>query len=98
MNSIEMHSGALSATSQGQAADMKLEVTVIPVADVDRAKRFYAALGWRLDMDFDKGDGEFRVIQFTPPGSQCSIIFGKGIPSGVPGSARGLLAVSDIDA
>ena len=78
--------------------DMKLEVVVIPVADVDRAKRFYGGLGWRLDADFVVGD-EFRVVQFTPPGSPCSIHFGKGITSAAPGSARGLyLVVSDIEA
>ena len=77
---------------------MKLEVVVIPVSDVDRAKRFYGDLGWRLDADFVTGD-EFRVVQFTPPGSPCSIIFGKGITSAVPGSAQGLyLIVSDIEA
>ena len=75
---------------------MKLEVVVIPVSDVDRAKRFYGGLGWRLDADFVVGD-EFRGIQFTPPGSPCSIQFGTGIPSAVPGSTRGLyLVVSDI--
>lgn len=78
--------------------DMKLEVVVIPVADVDRAKRFYGGLGWRLDADFIVGD-EFRVVQFTPPGSSCSIHFGRGVTSAVPGSARGLyLVVSDIEA
>ena len=76
--------------------DMKLEVVVIPVSDVDRAKRFYGDLGWRLDADFVVGD-EFRVVQFTPPGSPCSIHFGTGLTSAVPGSARGLyLVVSDI--
>ncbi|TIL29461.1 VOC family protein [Mesorhizobium sp.] len=78
--------------------DMKLEVVVIPVSDVDRAKRFYGDLGWRLDADFIVGD-EFRGIQFTPPGSPASIHFGKGIPSAAPGSATGLyLVVSDIQA
>ncbi|MET0984705.1 MAG: VOC family protein [Steroidobacteraceae bacterium] len=78
--------------------DMKLEVVVIPVADVDRAKRFYGNLGWRLDADFVVGD-EFRGVQFTPPGSPCSIHFGKGITPAAPGSARGLyLIVSDIEA
>jgi catechol 2,3-dioxygenase-like lactoylglutathione lyase family enzyme len=77
---------------------MKLEVVVIPVSDVDRAKRFYSNLGWRLDADFVKGDA-FRGVQFTPPGSSCSIHFGKGITSAAPGSARGLfLVVSDIEA
>src|SRR5215213_6240850 len=84
-----------AAPSAGRA-DMKLEVVVIPVFDVDRAKRFYRDLGWRLDADFVVGD-TFRGIQFTPPGSPCSIQFGTGAPSGVPGSARGLyLVVSDI--
>ena len=77
--------------------DMKLEVVVIPVSDVDRAKRFYSSLGWRLDVDFTKD--EFRGVQFTPPSSACSIHFGKGLTSAVPGSARGLfLVVSDIEA
>jgi len=78
--------------------DMKLEVVVIPVANVDDAKRFYGSLGWRLDADFVKGE-EFRVVQFTPPGSACSIHFGKGLTSTVPGSTSGLyLIVSDIEA
>jgi catechol 2,3-dioxygenase-like lactoylglutathione lyase family enzyme len=76
--------------------DMKLEVVVIPVSDVDRAKRFYGDLGWRLDADFVVDD-KFRGIQFTPPGSPCSIQFGTEVSSSVPGSARGLyLVVSDI--
>jgi len=76
--------------------DMKLEVVVIPVSDIDRAKRFYGNLGWRLDADFVRGD-EFRAVQVTPPGSSCSVHFGTGITSAVPGSARGLyLVVSDI--
>jgi predicted enzyme related to lactoylglutathione lyase len=78
--------------------DMKFEVVVIPVMDVDRAKRFYTALGWRLDMDFTS-TGEYRVIQFTPPGSACSVIFGTGITAAAPGSAQGLhIIVSDIEA
>src|SRR5215210_8079022 len=78
--------------------DMKLEVVVIPVSDVERAKRFYGDLGWRLDADFVRGD-TFRVVQFTPPGSPSSIHFGTGITSAVPGSAQGLfLVVSDIEA
>jgi hypothetical protein len=76
---------------------MKLEVAVVPVSDVDRAKRFSEALGWRLDADFP-GDGSFRVVQLTPPGSACSIIFGSGVTSAAPGSAEGLqLVVSDGD-
>jgi catechol 2,3-dioxygenase-like lactoylglutathione lyase family enzyme len=78
--------------------DMKLEVVVIPVSDVDRAKRFYTQLGWRLDADFAVGD-DFRVVQVTPPGSACSVHFGTGITPAVPGAANGLwLAVSDIAA
>jgi catechol 2,3-dioxygenase-like lactoylglutathione lyase family enzyme len=78
--------------------DMKLEVVVIPVSDVDRAKRFYDGLGWRLDADFAAGD-DFRVIQFTPPGSPCSVIFGKNVTAAAPGSAQGLyLIVSGIEA
>jgi catechol 2,3-dioxygenase-like lactoylglutathione lyase family enzyme len=80
------------------ATAMKIEVVAIPVSDVDRAKRFYGGLGWRLDADFVIGD-EFRVVQFTPPGSPCSIHFSTGITSAVPGSVRGLyLIVSDIEA
>ena len=78
--------------------DLKLEVVVIPVSDVDRAKRFYASLGWRLDADFAFENG-FRVVQYTPPGSACSIQFGANITSATPGSAQGLyLVVCDIDA
>lgn len=78
--------------------DMKLEIVVIPVSDVDRAKRFYSDLGWRLDADFASGD-DWRVIQFTPPGSGCSVIFGKNVTPAAPGSAKGLyLIVSDIAA
>ena len=78
--------------------DMKFEIVVIPVSDVDRAKEFYARLGWRLDADYDSGK-DFRVIQFTPPGSGCSIIFGKNVTPAAPGSSQGLyLIVSDIEA
>src|SRR5580700_8538712 len=77
---------------------MKFEVVVIPVSDVDRAKEFYGKLGWRLDADYDSGK-DFRVIQFTPRGSGCSIIFGKNVTPAAPGSAQGLyLIVSDIQA
>ena len=78
--------------------DLKLEAVVIPVADVDRAKSFYSLLGWRLDADFPFENG-FRVVQFTPPGSGCSVQFGSKITTAEPGSARGLyLIVSDIEA
>jgi catechol 2,3-dioxygenase-like lactoylglutathione lyase family enzyme len=78
--------------------DMKLELIVIPVSDVDRAKEFYGRLGWRLDAEFSNGD-DFRIIQFTPPGSGSSIIFGKNVTGAEPGSAKGLyLIVSDVEA
>jgi catechol 2,3-dioxygenase-like lactoylglutathione lyase family enzyme len=81
-----------------EAVDMKLEVVVVPVSDVDRAKNFYKALGWREDADFVTG-ADFRVVQLTPPGSVCSVIFGTGVTSAAPGSADGLqLVVDDIEA
>jgi len=87
------------STTKDRSNDMKLEIVVIPVSDVDRAKEFYGKrLGWRLDADFDNGK-DFRVIQFTPPGSGCSVIFGKNVTAAAPGSAQGLyLIVSDIEA
>jgi catechol 2,3-dioxygenase-like lactoylglutathione lyase family enzyme len=98
MTTTELHAETAIETPRVRSLDMKLEVVVIPVSDVDRAKRFYGDLGWRLDADFVVGD-TFRVVQFTPPGSPCSIHFGTGITSAVPGSARGLyLVVSDIEA
>jgi catechol 2,3-dioxygenase-like lactoylglutathione lyase family enzyme len=82
---------------KGSASDFKLEVVVLPVTDVDRAKRFYTSLGWREDADFATSD-EFRVVQVTPPGSQASIIFGTGVTSATPGSVEDLqLTVFDID-
>jgi catechol 2,3-dioxygenase-like lactoylglutathione lyase family enzyme len=78
--------------------DLKLEVVVIPVADVDRAKRFYQSLGWRLDADFTNGE-DWRVVQMTPPGSPCSVMFGKGLTTAVPGSVQGtFLVVADVEA
>src|SRR5690242_7605310 len=84
------------ATRSSTAAhvDLKLEVVVIPVADVDRAKRFYESLGWRVDADFATGD-EWRLVQLTPPGSPCSVMFGKGFTSAVPGSVQGTFLVVD---
>jgi catechol 2,3-dioxygenase-like lactoylglutathione lyase family enzyme len=77
--------------------DLKLEVVVIPVADVDRAKRFYEGLGWRLDADFANGD-DWRLVQLTPPGSPCSVMFGKGFTTAVPGSVQGtFLAVDNVE-
>jgi catechol 2,3-dioxygenase-like lactoylglutathione lyase family enzyme len=88
----------MTSTPRKPGIDMKLEIVVIPVSDVDRAKRFYENLGWRLDADFSSCD-DWRVIQFTPPGSGCSVIFGKNVTAAAPGSARGLyLIVSDIEA
>jgi catechol 2,3-dioxygenase-like lactoylglutathione lyase family enzyme len=88
------------AADEASAAkvDMKLEIVVLPVADVDRAKAFYGKLGWRVDADFDNGK-DFRVVQLTPPGSGCSVIFGKNVTAAAPGSAQGLyLIVPDIKA
>nr|WP_082728635.1 VOC family protein [Rhizobium altiplani] len=98
MGNTSVHSETAARTPAMRTADMKLEVIVIPVSDVDRAKQFYSNLGWRLDADFVTGD-DFRVIQFTPPGSPCSIIFGKNVTAAVPGTAQGLhLIVSDVEA
>lgn len=86
------------ASTQPAAPDMKLEVIVLPVSDVDRAKAFYAGCGWREDADLTTSE-TFRVVQFTPPGSGCSIIFGTGVSSAPAGSASGLhLIVSDVEA
>ena len=91
-------SEAIRTDASAARVDMKFEVVVIPVSDVDRAKKFYAKLGWRLDADFAFDNG-FRVVQFTPPGSGCSVQFGTNITSAAPGSAHGLyLIVSDIEA
>jgi catechol 2,3-dioxygenase-like lactoylglutathione lyase family enzyme len=98
MSTAEARSGDASVDARVATVDMKLEVVVISVADVDRAKEFYAGLGWRLDADFPFDNG-FRIVQFTPPGSGCSIQFGSNITSAAPGSAQGLyLVVSDIEA
>jgi len=96
MDSTQSVSEKSILTPRPRTVDMKLEVVVLAVSDVDRAKRFYANLGWRLDADFVVGD-EFRVVQFTPPDSPTSIHFGTGITSATPGSAGELyLVVSDI--
>jgi catechol 2,3-dioxygenase-like lactoylglutathione lyase family enzyme len=93
-----MTTTSASQTSNAPAIDLKLEIIVIPVSDVERAKQFYAKLGWRIDADF-AGPDDYRVIQFTPPGSNASVIFGKGVTPAAPGSAQGLyLIVSDIEA
>ena len=100
MANVKHEVGGNDATSDASAArvDTKLEIVVIPVSDGDRAKQFYGKLGWRLDADYASGD-DFRVMQFTPPGSGCSVIFGKNVTAAAPGSAQGLyLIVSDIEA
>jgi catechol 2,3-dioxygenase-like lactoylglutathione lyase family enzyme len=100
MANLQQEVGSNNATRDASAAsvEMKLEAVVIPVSDVDRAKEFYGNLGWRLDADFPFDNG-FRVVQFTPSGSGCSVQFGTKITSAVPGSAHGLyLIVSDIEA
>src|SRR5215213_2925127 len=87
-----------TATPEPATVDMRLEVVVLPVSDVDRAKYFYAGLGWRLDADKSSGD-RFRLVQLTPKGSACSIQFGTGLTTAEPGSAHALhLVVSDIEA
>ena len=97
MASTEMSSSPTEMPEVG-AVDMKLEVVTLPVSDVDRAKRFYQSLGWRLDADIVRGD-TFRAVQVTPPHSPCSLAFGKGVTTDEPGSVQRLiLAVSDIDA
>jgi len=96
MSTNEVRSNDAISGATVARVDMKLEVVVIPVSDVDRAKEFYKKLGWRLDADFPFDNG-FRIVQFTPPGSGCSIQFGTKITSAAPGSAQGLyLIVSDI--
>lgn len=98
MSDTQLSSEIPIGAARARTVDMKLEVVVIPVSDVDRAKRFYESLGWRLDADYAAGD-DFRVIQFTPPGSGSSIIFGRNVTAAAPGSAQGLyLIVSDVDA
>jgi catechol 2,3-dioxygenase-like lactoylglutathione lyase family enzyme len=98
MSSVEVSSASAAGTPPVQAGEFKLEVVVLPVADVDRAKEFYGGLGWRLDADIASGD-DFRLVEFTPPGSGCSIQFGTNVTSATPGSLQSLyLAVADIDA
>ena len=97
MADVKNETGGNDAKDASAAkVDMKFEIVVIPVSDVDRAKAFYAKLGWRLDADYDNGK-DFRILQFTPIGSGCSVIFGKNVTAAAPGSAQGLyLIVSDI--
>jgi catechol 2,3-dioxygenase-like lactoylglutathione lyase family enzyme len=98
MTSTNVSPAASEEMPEAGTVDMKLEVVTVPVSDVDRAKRFYQGLGWRLDADIAVGDA-FRVVQLTPPRSPCSVAFGKGVTTGEPGSIQRLiLAVYDIDA
>jgi len=98
MSTTEVRTDDATSVARVGRFDMKLEIVVIPVSDVDRAKEFYWRLGWRLDADFAGGD-DFRVMQFTPPGSGCSVILGKNVTAAAPGSSQGLyLIVSDIEA
>jgi catechol 2,3-dioxygenase-like lactoylglutathione lyase family enzyme len=97
MSSVDVSSKSAAGTPPVKAGEVKLEVVVVPVSDVDRARRFYEGLGWRIDADLTVDDG-YRVVQLTPPGSACSIIFGEGVTSAAPGSSDGLqLSVYDID-
>jgi catechol 2,3-dioxygenase-like lactoylglutathione lyase family enzyme len=94
---VQAGSGTAEGTNRA-AQECRLEVVVVPVSDVDRAKAFYTGLGWRLDADFATGD-DFRVVQVTPPGSDCSVIFGTGVTNAAAGSSEGMqLVVSDLDA
>src|SRR6476661_1381135 len=98
MSSVDVSSQTTPGSPPVKAGEARLEVVVLPVSDVDRAKRFYEGLGWRLDADFTDGKG-WRVVQVTPPGSPCSIHFGSGITKAVPGSVQNLyLVVSDMEA
>ena len=98
MSTTAVVSNEAASNAKAATFDMKFEIVVIPVSDVDRAKQFYTKLGWRLDADYDNGK-DFRVIQFTPPGSGCSVIFGKNVTAAAPGSVQGLyLIVSDVQA
>ncbi|HST19140.1 MAG TPA: VOC family protein [Gaiellaceae bacterium] len=98
MSSAQIDNTIAEGSASERTVDLKLEVVVIAVSDVDRAKKFYGGIGWRLDADFAFDNG-FRIVQFTPPGSGCSIQFGTQLTSAAPGSAEGLyLIVSDIEA
>src|SRR5262245_54310053 len=98
MSSQVIKNENISEIPSAAAVDLKLEVGIIPVSDVDRANRFYQGLGWRLDAEFPRGE-EWRAVQLTPPGSPCSVIFGKGVTTAAPGSVQGtFLIVDDIEA
>jgi catechol 2,3-dioxygenase-like lactoylglutathione lyase family enzyme len=98
MNTTQTSTATATRAPESRPADMKLEVTILPVSDAERAKQFYTSIGWREDADFVFSD-DFRVLQFTPPGSQASIIFGAGVTTAIPGSGASLLlAVDDVEA
>src|SRR5687767_14448061 len=98
MSSTQTMNEQAPQTPTAATVDLKVEVVVLPVSDVDRAKRFYESLGWRMDADFAAGDA-WRLVQMTPPGSPCSVMFGKGFTTAVPGSAQGtFLVVDDLEA
>ena len=97
MSTNEVRSSDAAKNAGVAKIDMKLEVVVIPVSDVDRAKEFYERIGWRLNID-GSSDEDFRLVQFTPPGSCCSVHFGRNVTSAAPGSARAFLIVTDIEA
>ena len=98
MSSTDTTDESATGTGPPKPGEVRLEVVTVPVSDVDRAKEFYKGLGWQLDIDFEPAEG-VRAVQFTPPGSGCSIVFGKGLTPAEPGSFRGSeLAVYDIDA
>jgi len=99
MSATQTNHAQATATPSAATVDLKLEVVVIPVSDVDRAKRFYEGLGWRVDADFANDSTNWRVVQMTPPGSPCSIHFGRGVTTATPGSVKNLyLVVSDMEA
>ena len=98
MSTADVRSETSAVNPDAPPMNMQLEVVVVPVSDVDRAKHFYQSLGWGLDADY-VGDEDFRIVQLTPPGSACSIIFGTGLTTAAPGSAQGLqLTVTDVEA
>jgi catechol 2,3-dioxygenase-like lactoylglutathione lyase family enzyme len=98
MTTKQLGNDVATEASNAAAATMRLEAVVVPVADVDRANRFYQRLGWRVDVDVSAGD-DYRLVHVTPPASNASILFGKGVTSASPGSIESLvLAVDDIDA
>ena len=97
MSTNEVHSNDAARNASVARIDMKLEVVVIPVSDVERSKEFYERIGWRLNIDRSAGE-DFRLVQFTPPGSSCSVHFGKNVTPAAPGSAKAFLVVTDIEA